>query len=582
MRGLRLVAAAAVLVVAAGCSGIPTGGTVQQVREDDDLGQSTVRYAPAPPSPGATPQQVVSGYLDAMLAFPPSTGVAEQYLTQGAAERWNPAAATHVYRDPLVSAVRADRRDDGVQVELTARGVLDLDARGRVEPAATRERRSFGLQQVDGEWRISAPPEGLLVTEKFYTDYYRAFPVFFFDRSGERLAPSVVHLPAGEQLATSLVTSLARGPSDPTAQLRTYVPGLGDLRPSVPVDAEGVAEVDLGPEAAQLSVADQGRLAAQLVWTLSQVRDVTGVRVSAGATVLTPRGQRVQPVGSWRRYVPRAVESGPFAVLDGEDAGVVEIVGATIRQVPEAWDVEPDETAAIDVGPSRVATLSRSGDALVVRRTTGEDRVEVAVTDLVSARWLPDDVLVVVDRPGGGSRVRVVEPDATRSIPSAALASLDVTSFALSPDGSRYAITTAGGGSGPGAEDGTGGGGRVRIGAVERSADDRVVGLGASVALRWDVGRPASVAWVDGARLAFLADTDLGRQVFEGMADGTELEGGGAGGAPVLPDVGARTLVVAGEQRWAVDRRDRLWYLGPGATWTRLGVGAVSTLSPGV
>lgn len=575
-----MVAAAAALVVAAGCSGIPTGGSVQQVRDDDDLGQSTVRYAPAPPSPGATPQQVVSGYLDAMLAFPPSTGVAEQYLTQGAAERWNPAAATHVYRDPLVSSVREDRRDDGVRVELTARGVLDLDARGRVEPAAGRERRSFGLQQVDGEWRISAPPEGLLVTEKFYTDYYRAFPVFFFDRSGERLAPSVVHLPAGEQLPTSLVTALARGPSDPTAQLRTYVPGLGDLRPSVPVDADGVAEVDLGPEAAQLSVADQGRLAAQLVWTLGQVRDVTGVRVTAGATVLTPRGQRVQPVGSWRRYVPRAVESGPFAVLDGEETAVVEIMGGVSRPVPDAWGVEPGETAAIDVGRSRVATLSRSGDALVVRRTSGEDRVEIAVTDLVAARWLPDDVLVVVDRPEGGSRVRVVEPDATRSLPSAALASLDVTSFALSPDGARYAITTAGGGSGPGAEDGIGG--RVRIGAVQRSADDRVVGLGASVALRWDVGRPASVAWVDGARLAFLGDTDLGRQVFEGMADGTELEGGGAGGAPVLPDVGARTLVVAGEQRWAVDRRDRLWYLGPGAAWTRLGVGGVSTLSTGV
>lgn len=577
-----MVAAAAFVVVAAGCAGIPTGGSVQQVRDDDDLGQSTVRYAPAPPSPGATPQQVVSGYLDAMLAFPPSTGVAEQYLTQGAAERWNPAAATHVYRDPLVSAVREDRRDDGVRVELSARGVLDLDARGRVEPAAGGERRSFGLQQVDGEWRISAPPEGLLVTEKFYADYYRAFPVFFFDRSGERLAPSVVHLPAGEQLATSLVTALARGPSDPTAQLRTYVPGLGDLRPSVPVDADGVAEVDLGPEAAQLSVADQGRLAAQLVWTLGQVREVTGVRVTAGATVLTPRGQRVQPVGSWRRYVPRAVESGPFAVLGGEDAKVVEIAGGATRPVPGDWDVEPDETAAIDVGPSRVATLARSGDALVVRRTTGEDRVEVAVTNLVAARWLPDDVLVVVDRPEGGVRVRVVEPEATRSLRSAPLGSLDVTSFALSPDGTRYAITTAGGGSGSGAEDGTGGGGGVRIGAVQRSADDRVVGLGPSVALRWDVGRPTSVAWVDGARLAFLGDTDLGRQVYEGMADGTELEGGGAGGAPVLPDVGARTLVVAGEERWAVDRRDRLWYLGPGAAWTRLGVGDVSTLSPGV
>lgn len=572
MRGLRLAAATTlVALLASGCSGIPTGGSVQQVRADDDLGQSTVRYAPAPPSPGATPQQVVSGYLDAMLAFPPSTGVAEQYLTQDASERWNPAAGTHVYRDATVSVV-AREGTSGARVRLSTRAVVDLDARGRLELASGPERWTIPVQQVDGEWRISEPPAGLLVTEKFYADYYRPFQVFFFDSPGERLVPSVVHLPAGEQLVTSLVTSLARGPSDPTARLRTYVPGLGDLRPSVPVDADGVAEVDLGPEAARLSVADQGRLAAQVVWTLGQVADVSGVRIRGASALLTPRGQRVQPVGSWRRYVPRAVESGPFAVLDGgeDDAQVVEVDGDGSRPVPAGWGVDPSDTAVVAVGSSRIATLSRSRDRVLVRTTSGEDRLEVEVDDLVAARWWPsDDDLVLVDRPGGEARVRIVEPDGTRSLAASALGALDVTSFALSPDGARYAVTTGG------AE------GRVHIGAVRRSDDDRVVDLGRAVPMGWDVGRPGSVAWVDGTRLAFLGDTDLGRQLFEGLADGTEIEGGGAGGAPVLPDVGSRSLVVAGDQRWTLDQRGRLWYRGADATWTRLDVGTVTALSPG-
>lgn len=558
-----------VLVLLAACSGIPTGGPVRQVREDDGLGQSTVRYAPAPPVPGATPQQVVSGFLDAMLAFPPSTAVAEQYLTQEGAERWNPAAGTQVYRDPRVSTVRAV---DGtaVSVGLSTRGTLALDARGRVVRSASSGERGFTLRRVDGEWRIADPPPGLMVTDKFYADYYRPFQVFFFDPPGQRLVPTVVHLPAGEQLATALVASLARGPGETRARLRTYLPGLGDLRPAVPVDAGGVAEVDLGDEVAALSPGDQGRLAAQLVHTLRQVGDVAGVRVRAGASVLAPNGDAVQPIDGWGRYGPREVEGGPFIVVDGADdeVRVAQVVDGAARPVPGVWDVAATDTAQIDVGSRRVATLSRAGDLLTVRRTNGDDPVDVAVAGLVAARWLPDDRLLVVDRPGA-VRARIVEPDATRSVEVGDLAGLDVTSFAVSPDGARYAVTTAG-------PDG-----RVRVGAVLRSTGDTVQGLAPSRALTWDASRPAAVEWVDGARLAFIADTDLGRQVFEGWIDGTGLAGGGMGGTPILPDVDARELVVAGEQRWIVDARDRLWYLAPGSTWTRVGIGAVSSASPG-
>lgn len=552
-------------LVLSACSGMPTAGPVQAVRDDDDQAGSTVRYAPAPPAPGASPQQIVSGYLDAMLAYPVSTGVAERYLTTAAAERWNPAAGTHVYRSASTSAPSPSRADGGtVEVELGTDPVLDLDARGRVVRGDGADERTIRLQRVDGEWRIADAVDGLLVSAEFYDAYYRPFDLYFFDAPGERLVPSVVHLPVGEQLATSLVTTLARGPADPTAQLRTYVPALDDVRASVPVDADGVADVDLGAEAAVLSVADQGRLAAQLVRTLGQVEDVAGVRLSAGSTALTPRDQRVQAVDSWGRYVPRSVEPGPFGIVAGRAVG---LVGENIEAVPAAWDVDPDDTSELDVGAARVATVNLERDAVLVRSRSGADPLEVAADDVVAARWAPTDTLVVVDAPDG-ARVRAVGPDTTRVLPAPGLAGRDVTSFTISPDGARYAATT--GGASP----------DVVVGAVRRSVDDEVVGLGEPISTDWGVERPASASWPDGATVAVIADSDLGRQVYTGRLDATTVAGGGLGGSPVLPDVGARSLVARDDEQWVVDGRDRLWHLGRTATWTLLDVGAVSALSP--
>lgn len=568
-----LVVVVALLVVA--CSGIPTSGPVEQVREKEGAGHSTVRYAPAPPRDGASPQQVVSGWLDAMLAFPPSTGVAEQFLTREAARRWNPTAGTQVYRGPVVSRsgdaqVDPAVAEDGtaVQVSLTTDRVVDLDPAGAVLRGGGRQVQDVTLTKVDGQWRISDAPAGLLVSEKYYTDYYGAFQVFFFDRSGARLVPSVVHLPAGEQLATSLVASLVRGPSGSGPQERTYLPGLGALRPAVPVDGGGVAEVDLGADAGDLSRAVQGRLSAQLVHTLAQVDGVTGVRVVAGTTTLRPTGRDVQPVDAWARYAPSTDPAHPYAVIGAGRRRVVQVIARRTEGVPAAWQVDPADTVDIEVGTRRIATLARDRATYLVRRTNGDDRVEVAVDDPLAARWLPDDVLLLVDRPGR-TRVRAVEQGATRMLRTPGLGDLDVTSFAVSPDGARYALTTAG-------RDG-----RVYVGEVLRAADDAVRALGTPRPMPWTVGRPRSVAFVDGTRVAFLADTELGQQVFEGWVDGTGFSGGDAGGAPILPDVEPQSLVVDGEQRWSADRRGRLWYLGPASFWTRLGVEEVITLSPG-
>ncbi len=561
MSGRRRGASAVLIAVAVLCSGclaIPSGGPVQEVEAAQE-DSTTAVYQPAPPAPGADPQEIVSGFLDAQLAYPPSTGVAEQFLTPEAADRWNPSTGTLVYAEPDVGPSLSDARS-GQRVDLEVERVLSLDAAGRVVETGGSATRSFRLARVGQEWRLSSVPDGLLVSRKFHDDYYRAFDVFFFDQAAERLAPSVVHHPIGEQLATSLVTSLARGPRDESAQLRTFLPGLSDVRPSVPLTADGIAEVELGSAVAELEVVEQGKLAAQLVRTLQQVPGITGVRISSGGSPITPDDRSVQPVRSWSQYVPRPGVEGPYALVDG---AAVELVGRTAREVPDVWGVDPT-ASRLAVGSRRVATASAAGDAVAVRSRAGGEVVALGASDVLALSWVTGEELLVVDRPGTVPRVRALRDAALREVGGASLPP-GTTSFATSPDGARYALTV---------------GDTVRLGPLVRE-DGVVARLGPARTIPWDVRATGSVAWVDGSRLAFLTATDLGVQVAEGRIDGTGLEIAGTGGRPVLPDVDANRLVATGDQRWAVDARRRLWYLGSRAVWTRPDLGAVRSLSPG-
>src|SRR4051794_17819196 len=92
----------AVLVVLAvsACAGIPSSGPVTRVEDDQGLDGSTVRYSPAGPVEGGTPEQIVRGFLDAMLAYPTSTRTAAAFLAPESAKKWNPATRLSVYSAP--------------------------------------------------------------------------------------------------------------------------------------------------------------------------------------------------------------------------------------------------------------------------------------------------------------------------------------------------------------------------------------------------------------------------------------------------------------------------------------------------
>ena len=577
-RGLA-VAVVALLAVSA-CAGIPSSGPVTKVADDGGLGESTVRYSPAGPAEGASPQQIVRGYLDAMLAYPASSGTATAFLTPASAKTWSPSAGVRVYSSIGLSGPTLAAGEDGETtdktrnpVEMETRLVEDarLDPQGHYTRLARPTEVTYRLQRVDGEWRIANPQDGLLVSRKFFEDYFRPFNVFHFDRPGRRLVPDPIHLLVGDQLATGLVTSLARGPAGSADDVvRTYVPPLDALRPSVPVSDDGVADVEFSTDFSAMSESVQNHLSAQIVWTLRQVPDVTAVRLVGATTVLSGNGSAAQDISSWGGYGPSLARGHAYALKDDQ---VVQIDDDSIKRLTGSWGANARGAVSIDVSDDGVAGVLAGRNVVRVTNRQGKEARTFAGTRLLTPHWDREGHVWLLDDPGSRTRVRLVTGDRIRTLQIGGLSRTDVTAFALSPDGSRYAVTARGAG-----------GTSIRVGWVKRDAKDRILALGSPAVVYTPAAAPRSVSWLSGTELGYLAESQSGRQVYTTAIDGSATTGGLSRDGALLPDVGASVLAIGvgpTPNRYATDSRNRLWFLAPGGSWRLLTDDKVTGLTYG-
>ncbi|UMG93174.1 MtrAB system histidine kinase MtrB [Nocardioides sp. TF02-7] len=227
----RTTAALVAVLVAAllgGCVGLPEEGPVVEARlgTDRDL-ESASEIDARPPAPGASRVEVVNGFLEAMMAWPVNTSVAREYLSTAAAEEWRPRG-TLVYSDLL------PYREDGSTVTVRLRDATRLDESGGWQGPAPEPQRSldFRLTVEDGEFRILDPIDTLVVRATWFQRRYRQVALYYFDATGRVLVPEPVFVPAGDQLATSLVSALVAGPPARLRDVvRTFVPPPPRRRP---------------------------------------------------------------------------------------------------------------------------------------------------------------------------------------------------------------------------------------------------------------------------------------------------------------------------------------------------------------
>jgi hypothetical protein len=496
----------------AGCATIPTSGPV---RAGGDLGlqRAEDRVAPIgqPPAKGASPEDIVLGFLQSNADFVNDHEVARKYLTAAARQRWRPQAGTTVY-DQVAAPLAVRPSADGTDVAVAGAEVGRIDAAGSYARSAPDRTvtRDFGLQRVDGEWRIDRLDDGLLLPLTEVGETYRQLSLYFLGPSGHTLVPDTVLLPGVPGLTTKLIDRLLRGP---TASLRGSVttaipPGTGLEVSSVAVRG-GLATVRLDSSALQADDDAREQLSAQIVWTLKQLPEVRQVRITAGGdSPLLPGVSEEVNHDPWPTYDPDDLPATPSAYVVGPPAHA----GQIGRYLDGSFEPAPGgagtgaihlRSPAVSLDATRLAAVSTDGRTVYVGPLARDGRLEARIsgTDLSQPSWDPGKNLWVVDRATGQLWYLADGANKPREVSVASLGAAGrPVAVAVARDGARVALVV-----------GSGRQARLRLLAVRRTetADPTVTG-GVEVSLAEprdplpDLRSVRDVSWADATTLAVL------------------------------------------------------------------------------
>jgi hypothetical protein len=459
----RLRAAVAILLAGgllAGCSTVPTSSPTVRITQVAEAPDGPVGIEPVPPEPGAAPEEVVGGFIDASASVARNHPVARQFLTGDAAGTWSDSDGVTV----ISASYSAVPTPQGT-VEVTAELVGTVDGRGvfTVGDGALFT-RSFTLTDASGEWRITDPEDGLLLLLPDFQRTYDQVDAYFLDPTGTRLVPDPRFLVSGQAQPNALVERLIAGPSSTTAAGVTNPLVDARLRTTVLSDGQ-TATVDLtGLDDA--SEAALSGLSGQLVWSLEQL-GLRSVRVLRdGQPLGLPDLPEMQSVDDWAGLAPDVspVEAvghyldagGLRRAIDGEPAPGPAGAGAYGLSSAAVSADERTGTLGLTAGVTSAggtATLMAGpygGELAPV--LTGGSFTEPTAAGTRSEIWTVRDGAEVVRLPSGGTPQTVSAP----TLAGLGRASL----FQLSPDGVRAAVVVE-----------TPQGGRLLIGTVVRADD---------------------------------------------------------------------------------------------------------------
>jgi hypothetical protein len=438
-----VVVAACLLLSACGVS-LPESGPVESTTvSGSNHREESVIINPRGPVDGDSAEEIVRGFVEAMMATPPiKTSVAREFLTPEARESWQPTGIIAYDSMSLSSPRGAD------EVAMTLFDADRTDSRGTWLGPVTVADASFSipLEYENGEWRISDPPDVLMVARSWFERRLRQVSLYFFDPTGSLLVPEPVFAPRGVQLASTLVNGLLQGPSPGLSGSElTFLPS--GLRPvvSVPVSDSGVAQVDLISDAAEVLLAppQTEQLVAQLAWTLRQDPNISRFGVTIGGREVTlPNGESEFNVGHGSSYAPYVADASP--VLYGlRDGRLVAGSGQSLDQVSGPFGGEDYQlrSVAVDMRADQAAGVSAGGTTLWVGSVDGAGDAPTLLkddgVDLLDPSWDFRGRLWVVDRRPGGAVIQYTRGTKLRTIDIAGISGQNVKDLLVSRDGSR-------------------------------------------------------------------------------------------------------------------------------------------------
>ncbi|MCK2036357.1 GerMN domain-containing protein [Microbacterium sp. SSW1-49] len=451
-RMLRVLALAAAALLLPACAGLPTSGDVNvglelgEAPEDNDI-----LFIASGPAPGASPQEIVEGFLEAAITPAENWSIARTFLTPELQPTWRPGVGVSV--DTAVGArtmtsTIPDEGDEGAEdatsgdVTVQFDLVANVDESGAYSESVGASTATFTVERLDdGEWRIAKAPDGIVIDESRFSLVFDGYPLQYFDHDWSHLVPDVRWFPRRTSIATTVTQALINGSASPWLEQSVQSAFPADVQlaeDAVPIGPEQVAEVALTGPDTRLNQTTLARMRTQLQATF----EASGVHVSQVRFTLDGRPLNAGIV----KLSEETIDPGSLVLTDDAFGA---IVGDQIAPIPGISDEIlglSQEITAIDVAADSSHAAVHLADGRIYLAGNGRmDELDTPATT-VSPSIDPFGYTWTVPSNDPGA-VQAWGSDASPNAVATAWSNASaISAMRVSSDGSRVAaVVTVGG-----------------------------------------------------------------------------------------------------------------------------------------
>ncbi|WP_449279557.1 LpqB family beta-propeller domain-containing protein [Leucobacter sp. GX0328] len=551
--GRRRMLAAALAAVAAlglvGCNAIPGSGDVETGLADLRQAEQFVQFNPLGPVAESSQEDIVRGFVLAASSNEADYAVAREFLTPAYGEQWDPSFGVVV--DEGARLYSTEGESSGV-LEVSA--IAKVDGQGEllpIGPGPSTDMR-FEFEQVDGEWRISSAPAGIILDRTTFTAVWSPHQVYFATSAG-LMVPETRWYLSRASLATEIVNGLLAGPSERMGEvLHSGFPSGTALATSAVTVLDGRARIDLTAEAVEAGPDAMAEMFAQLRESLKSVPGVIGFDVLAnGATIREVGGAAEQPsVPVVETLNPSVIRDGAFGTIEhGEFVENAQFGGALVEDGPTAIMLSDDGSLAASLGAHGVSRIVAGS------RTVVDERPNLLAPDL--------DLYGYTWSTNAAGEIWVSGANGTGyALPAPWLAGFGASVVQVSPDGSRIAALAQSG------DDYS----VVAVAGVVRDEASAPVRTTSEADVRmWAEGDAIDFDWIDSTRFATLTREGGAGNVGVGGVGLLWNEQGSVPGGVQIASGGSRAQL-------RVRAADGELYASQGGGWQR-SIGDISVLA---
>lgn len=425
-------------IILTACGSVPIESSI---REGAILGSvpegSIVRVIASNPQTGMTPEEIVSGFLNASASSDSNFKIAREYLIPELRNVWEPTEEIKVYEGQgRINSLQ----ENTVVFSAPLNSVIDENSRIVLSEPDAQLVQEFNLKQIDNEWRIDLKNKGILISRADLNRSFTTFPLWFPDASLQTLVPDNVVLPrATTGNPTRLVQLLLAGPDDylAGAVVSAFPVGTALALNSVPV-SNGLATVSLNETVLTADPYLREVLSSQIVKTLAKIPEIKTVRINVGSqSLVVPNTPIRQSTTDWEKFSPDFNrEVGALAIENGK---IVNIDSESISAVSDdyfnsgTWfaataNRKQNILAAVNINRTKMVVQNSSVD--IPRRITVEGSLlRIPRTDIFDSVWIT-----------GVNQVSVIQNNRSINVSIVGVTKQNVIEVIPSPDGVRVLL----------------------------------------------------------------------------------------------------------------------------------------------